>query len=95
VFYLAVTQLEYAEWLARQGRAEAAEPLLTEAREIFERLGARPWLERAAQPVGVRQQAEAVTQALILLQALSTAPNRRVLGRKQQTTPKTAIAGVA
>jgi hypothetical protein len=29
------------------GREDEAEPLLAEAREIFERLGARPWLERA------------------------------------------------
>jgi hypothetical protein len=47
-FYLAVTELEHAEWLLEQGRAEEAEPLLAEAREIFERLDARPWLERAA-----------------------------------------------
>ena len=46
-FYLAVSELEHAEWLAEQGRAEEAEPLLAEAREIFERLGATPWLERA------------------------------------------------
>ena len=29
-----------------QGRADETEPLLDEAREIFERLGATPWLER-------------------------------------------------
>jgi class 3 adenylate cyclase/tetratricopeptide (TPR) repeat protein len=46
-FYLAVTQLEQAEWLVGQGRAAEAEPLLAEARETFERLEARPWLERA------------------------------------------------
>jgi hypothetical protein len=46
-FYLAVTELEYADWLASQERAEEAEPLLAEAREIFERLEAKPWLERA------------------------------------------------
>jgi tetratricopeptide (TPR) repeat protein len=46
-FRLAVVQLEHAEWLRDQGRSEEAEPLLTEAREIFERLEAKPWLERA------------------------------------------------
>jgi len=46
-FWLAVTLLEHAEWLVGQGRAEEAEPLLTEARQIFEGLRARPWLERA------------------------------------------------
>ncbi len=45
-FYLAVTQLEHGEWLAGEGRGDEAHPLLTEAEEIFERLGARPWLER-------------------------------------------------
>jgi tetratricopeptide (TPR) repeat protein len=46
-FYLAVTLLEHGEWLAGHGREDEAESLLAEAREIFERLGARPWLERA------------------------------------------------
>ena len=60
-FYLGVTQLEHGEWLATQGRIDEAEPLLTEAREIFERLEARPWSERAARATGVREQAESVT----------------------------------
>ena len=46
-FYLAVTELEHAEWLGAYGRAEEAEPLLAEASEIFERLGTQSWLERA------------------------------------------------
>jgi ATP/maltotriose-dependent transcriptional regulator MalT len=45
-FWLAVTELEHAEWLAAQGRAGETAPLLEEAREIFERLQARPWVER-------------------------------------------------
>jgi hypothetical protein len=47
-FWLAVTEGEHAEWLAEHDRREDAEPLLREAREIFERLEARPWLERMA-----------------------------------------------
>jgi hypothetical protein len=47
-FYLAVTQLEHAEWLISQERADEAETLLDEARETFERLQATPWLERLA-----------------------------------------------
>jgi hypothetical protein len=47
VFYLALTELEHAEWLALQERAEDAESLIAESREILERLGATPWLERA------------------------------------------------
>ena len=46
-FWLAVTELEHAERLAERGAATEAEPLLAEAAEIFERLGAKPWLERA------------------------------------------------
>jgi hypothetical protein len=47
-FEIAVTLLELAEWLAAQSRHGEAEPALTEAREILERLKARPWLERLA-----------------------------------------------
>jgi hypothetical protein len=45
---LAGTLLEQAEWLVSQGRPDEAEPLLSEAREIFVPLRAKPWLERAA-----------------------------------------------
>jgi hypothetical protein len=45
-FWLAVTQLEHAEWLVGEGRASDAEPLLAEAREAFARLEAKPWLDR-------------------------------------------------
>ena len=48
-FYLAVALLEDGEWLVSQGRAGEAEPLIAEARELFERLRAMPWLERADQ----------------------------------------------
>jgi class 3 adenylate cyclase/tetratricopeptide (TPR) repeat protein len=46
VFYLAVAQLEYGEWLVRHGRPDEADALLAEARETFARLGAAPWVER-------------------------------------------------
>jgi class 3 adenylate cyclase/tetratricopeptide (TPR) repeat protein len=45
-FQRAVTELEHAEWLTGQARADAAQPLLAEARATFERLEAKPWLER-------------------------------------------------
>jgi hypothetical protein len=38
---LAATRLEHPEWLAAQARVEKAQPLLAEAREIFERLEAK------------------------------------------------------
>jgi predicted ATPase/class 3 adenylate cyclase len=45
-FYLAVVQLEHAEWLNRQNRHTDAEPVLAEARDTFEHLQAAPWLQR-------------------------------------------------
>jgi tetratricopeptide (TPR) repeat protein len=45
-FLLAATLLEHGEWLVEQGRRERANPLLEEARGIFQQLEARPWLER-------------------------------------------------
>jgi hypothetical protein len=45
-FWLAVTLLEHAEWLAARGRQSDAEPLLSEAQGIFEGLQARTWLDR-------------------------------------------------
>jgi len=46
-FWLAVTLLEHGEWLAGQGRREEADPFLDEAAEVFGRLQAGPWLDRA------------------------------------------------
>jgi hypothetical protein len=48
VFWLAVTLLEHGEWLLARGRPGEAGPLLAEAHEIFERLEAKPWLDRLA-----------------------------------------------
>jgi hypothetical protein len=47
--YLAIALLEHSEWLTREGRGDEATPFLSEARDIFERLEARPWLERVSQ----------------------------------------------
>ena len=58
-FYLAVTELEHAEWLTAQGRGGEAQPLLDEARQAFEQLQATPWIERAAQVTPARREAEA------------------------------------
>jgi predicted ATPase/class 3 adenylate cyclase len=59
-FSLAVVRLEHGEWLAASGHADEAELFLDEARTIFERLRATPWIERlsrvehgAAEPVVV------------------------------------------
>ena len=45
-FWVATALLEQAEWLASHNRNDAIAPLLTEAREVLERLRARPRLER-------------------------------------------------
>jgi class 3 adenylate cyclase/tetratricopeptide (TPR) repeat protein len=45
-FLLAVTFLEYGEWLIGQGRTDKASPLLDEARRIFQQLQASPWVDR-------------------------------------------------
>jgi hypothetical protein len=37
---------DYGDWLVACGRAEEAEPLLDEARKLFERMRATRWLER-------------------------------------------------
>jgi class 3 adenylate cyclase/tetratricopeptide (TPR) repeat protein len=47
-FWLAVTMLEHGEWLTGQGRSAEAEPLLGESGAIFDRLEARPWIDRAS-----------------------------------------------
>ncbi|MFJ8827441.1 AAA family ATPase [Streptomyces sp. NPDC102467] len=46
-FERAQTRLDYGEWLRRQRRIAEARPLLSAALETFQRLGARPWVERA------------------------------------------------
>jgi tetratricopeptide (TPR) repeat protein len=45
-FHLARARLEYAELLSEAGH-ESANNLRRQAEAVFERLGARPWLERA------------------------------------------------
>ena len=55
-FYVAVSLLEHGEWRTHQGRGGDAEPLLDEAREIFERLRATPWLERLSQARALKPQ---------------------------------------
>ena len=57
-FWLAVSLVEHSERLGEEGRADEAIPLLLEAREIFGRLGALPWLDgvdRAEAAAGGRE----------------------------------------
>jgi class 3 adenylate cyclase/tetratricopeptide (TPR) repeat protein len=51
-FNVAVTELEHGEWLVAAGRQVDAEPLLAEARAIFERLVASPSVARVDRVMG-------------------------------------------
>ncbi len=59
-FWLAVTLLDHGEWLLSERRDADAEPLLAEAREIFERLKAAP-AARAARPAVADKAGRAMT----------------------------------
>jgi class 3 adenylate cyclase/tetratricopeptide (TPR) repeat protein len=60
-FWLAITQLEHAEWLIGRERSAEAEEIISEARSIFEELKARPWLERLDRAVPVTPARAAAT----------------------------------
>ncbi len=60
-FSMATTLLEHGQWLVAQGRVGEAKGLLDEAREIFARLKATPWLERVEQASSAWPESEAVT----------------------------------
>jgi tetratricopeptide (TPR) repeat protein len=61
-FWMAVTVLEYAEWLTKIGRRSDAESPLSEARAIFEGLKATPWLERVGRAYAPANRAGAVSR---------------------------------
>jgi DNA-binding CsgD family transcriptional regulator len=46
-FERAQLRLDYGEWLRRQRRINDAKPVLAAALEVFRRLGADPWAQRA------------------------------------------------
>jgi hypothetical protein len=62
IFWRAVSQLEHAEWLMQQDRPADAQALLDEASEIFVRLEATPWLERARQVLPQGREPEALVE---------------------------------
>ena len=56
-FHLGTALAQYGQWLERESRVEEAEPLLAEARGIFEDLKAAWWLDRLDQPASARSAA--------------------------------------
>jgi fatty acid-binding protein DegV len=54
-FHAAVAQAERAEHLVAAGRSDEAATILAEAREVFERLRATPWLRRVEAALGREQ----------------------------------------
>lgn len=52
-YFLAPILVDYGRWLVDSGRADEAAPLLQEARTLYERMGAKAWLDRisAIEPV--------------------------------------------
>jgi hypothetical protein len=53
-FCLGVTLLEYSEWLELEGQISRAQPLVSEARTIFQQLGAVRWVERLSKLAAAR-----------------------------------------
>jgi hypothetical protein len=62
VFWRAAAQLEHAEWLVKQDRAAEAQLLLDEATELFVRLEAAPWIERAQRVLTQGREPEALVE---------------------------------
>ncbi|QDY81446.1 AAA family ATPase [Streptomyces qinzhouensis] len=60
-FEHALAQLDFGEWLRRRRRSAEARPLFVAALDVFERLDARPWTERAASELRAAGVSVAVT----------------------------------
>ncbi|MGW0791296.1 AAA family ATPase [Streptomyces sp. NPDC002911] len=83
-FERAQTLLDCAEWLRRRRRIAEARPLLTAALEAFQRLGARPWVERA----------QAESRAAGIDVAVSTPDTLAELSPQQQQIIRLAARGL-
>jgi hypothetical protein len=53
-FHLAVVLLEHGEFLISNDRSSEGEPFLSEAKDIFGGLKARPWLERVERAMSLK-----------------------------------------
>lgn len=99
-FERALTQLDFAEWLRRRRRVAEARPLLADALEVFERLDARPWIERASaelRAAGVAVAASAAPEAaagltpqeLQIAQLAAEGLTNRDIGARLYLSPRT------
>nr|WP_176583059.1 helix-turn-helix transcriptional regulator [Streptomyces marincola] len=99
-FERAQTRLDYGEWLRRQRRIAEARPLLTTALDTFQRLGARPWIERVKaelRAAGVEAASSAVPSAFTelspqqqrIVQLAARGLTNREVGEKLFLSPRT------
>ncbi|MEV0237674.1 AAA family ATPase [Nonomuraea sp. NPDC050786] len=99
-FERAQTRLDYGEWLRRQRRIAEARPLLTAAHDTFQRLGARPWIERAKaelRAAGIEAAGSVVPSALTelspqqqqIVQLAARGLTNREIGDKLYLSPRT------
>ncbi|MGX1267877.1 AAA family ATPase [Streptomyces phaeoluteigriseus] len=99
-FEYALAHLDFGEWLRRRRRSAEARPLLGTALDIFERLDARPWIERTtaelrASGVAVADSAapEAVAgltpQELQIAQLAAEGLTNRDIGARLYLSPRT------
>ncbi|MGI5157969.1 helix-turn-helix transcriptional regulator [Microbispora sp. CA-102843] len=99
-FERAQTRLDYGEWLRRQRRIAEARPLLTTALDTFQRLGARPWIERAKaelRAAGIEAASSVVPSAFIelspqqqqIVQLAARGLTNREIGERLFLSPRT------
>lgn len=99
-FERAQTWLDYGEWLRRRRRIAEARPLLTTALDTFQRLGARPWIERSKaelRAAGIEAASSVVPSAFTelspqqqqIVQLAARGLTNREIGEKLFLSPRT------
>lgn len=99
-FEHALAQLDFGEWLRRRRRAAEARPVLGTALEIFERLDARPWIERTtaelraagvtvADSAAPEAVADLTPQELEIAQLAAEGLTNRDIGARLYLSPRT------
>jgi DNA-binding CsgD family transcriptional regulator len=99
-FEYALAHLDFGEWLRRHRRAAEARPLLGTALHIFERLDARPWIERTTaelraagvavtDPTTPEALADLTPQELQIAQLAAEGLTNRDIGARLYLSPRT------